>query len=54
MGDRALAALGLAVIAGGRGEGPGQMTILGFVLTLHGAFMWATSNIVVWLASRWL
>ena len=29
-----VAALGLAVIAGGRGEGPGQMTMVGFVLTL--------------------
>ncbi|WP_313378318.1 EamA family transporter [Achromobacter insolitus] len=47
-----VAALGLAVIAGGRGEGPGQMTMLGFVLTLGGAFMWAVSNIIVRLASR--
>jgi O-acetylserine/cysteine efflux transporter len=36
-----VAAMGLAVIAGGRGEGPGQMTMLGFVLTLGAAFMWA-------------
>lgn len=47
-----VAALGLAVIAGGRGEGPGQMTMAGFVLTLGGAFMWAVSNIIVRLASR--
>ncbi|MBD9423134.1 EamA family transporter [Achromobacter sp. ACM04] len=47
-----VAALGLAVIAGGRGEGPGQMTMVGFVLTLGGAFMWAVSNIIVRLASR--
>ncbi|SSW66473.1 EamA family transporter [Achromobacter agilis] len=47
-----VAALGLAVIAGGRGEGPGQMTMLGFVLTLGAAFMWAVSNIIVRLASR--
>lgn len=47
-----VAALGLAVIAGGRGEGPGQMPMLGFVLTLGAAFMWATSNIVVRRASR--
>ena len=47
-----VAALGLAVIAGGRGEGPGQMTMLGFALTLGGAFMWAVSNIIVRLASR--
>ncbi len=47
-----VAALGLAVIAGGRGEGPGQMTMLGFALTLGGAFMWAVSNMIVRLASR--
>ncbi|MFF7398057.1 EamA family transporter [Achromobacter sp. NPDC008082] len=47
-----VAALGLAVIAGGRGEGPGQMTMLGFALTLGGAFMWAVSNLIVRLASR--
>lgn len=47
-----VAALGLAVIAAGRGEGPGQMTMLGFVLTLGGASMWAVSNIIVRLASR--
>ncbi|CAB5515086.1 putative amino-acid metabolite efflux pump [Achromobacter anxifer] len=47
-----VAALGLAVIAGARGEGPGQMTMLGFALTLGGAFMWAVSNMIVRLASR--
>lgn len=47
-----VAALGLAVIASGRGEGPGQMTMVGFALTLGGAFMWAVSNIIVRLASR--
>lgn len=47
-----VAALGLAVIAGGRGEGPGQMTMLGFALTLGAASMWAVSNIIVRLASR--
>lgn len=47
-----VAALGLAVIASGRGEGPGQMTMLGFALTLGGAFMWAASNMIVRLASR--
>ncbi|KAI1694767.1 eamA-like transporter family domain-containing protein [Ditylenchus destructor] len=47
-----VAALGLAVIAAGRGEGPGQMTMLGFTLTLGGAFMWAVSNMIVRLASR--
>ena len=47
-----VAAMGLAVIAGARGDGPGQMTMLGFVLTLGAAFMWATSNMIVRLASR--
>ncbi len=47
-----VAALGLAVIAGGRGDGPGQMTMLGFALTLGAAFMWAVSNIIVRQASR--
>ncbi|WP_313065730.1 EamA family transporter [Achromobacter animicus] len=47
-----VAAMGLAVIAGARGDGPGQMTMLGFVLTLGAAFMWAVSNMIVRLASR--
>jgi len=47
-----VAAAGLAIIAGGRGAGPGQMTMTGFVLTLGAAFMWAVSNIIVRLASR--
>ncbi|MFY3314536.1 EamA family transporter, partial [Achromobacter ruhlandii] len=42
-----VAALGLAVIAAGRGDGPGQMTMVGFVLTLGAASMWAVSNIIV-------
>lgn len=47
-----VAALGLTVIALGRGDGPGQMTMIGFVLTLGAAFMWAVSNIIVRLASN--
>jgi len=47
-----VAALGLVVIAAGHGEGPGQMTLIGFVLTLGAAFMWATSNLVVRFAGR--
>ncbi|MGE8660044.1 MAG: EamA family transporter [Achromobacter sp.] len=47
-----VAALGLVVIAAGRGDGPGQMTMAGFVLTLGAASMWAVSNIIVRLASR--
>ncbi len=51
--------LGLAVALGGllmigmaHGEGPGQMTLVGFVLTACAAFMWAVSNLVVRYASR--
>jgi O-acetylserine/cysteine efflux transporter len=47
-----VAALGLVVIAAGHGEGPGQMTLVGFVFTLGAAFMWATSNVVVRFAGR--
>lgn len=51
--------LGLAVALGGllmigmaHGEGPGQMTLVGFVLTACAAFMWAVSNLVVRYANR--
>ena len=43
---------GLVAIATAQGEGPGQMTLVGFVLTLSAAFMWAISNLVARLASR--
>lgn len=43
---------GLVLIATAHGEGPGQMTLAGFVLTLGAGFMWAVSNIVVRLANR--
>ena len=43
---------GLVMIATAHGEGPGQMTLVGFVLTLSAAFMWAVSNLVARLASR--
>ncbi len=43
---------GLLLIASAHGEGPGQMTLAGFVLTLSAAFMWAVSNLVARLASR--
>jgi len=48
----AVAAAGLAVIAAGRGAGPGSMPMAGFLLTLGAAFMWALSNLVVRHASR--
>ncbi|MDM0049369.1 EamA family transporter [Variovorax sp. J22R115] len=47
-----VALAGLVVIAMAHGDGPGQMTLIGFVLTLSAAFMWASSNIVVRFAVR--
>jgi len=41
-----LAFAGLMTIGLAHGEGPGQMTLAGFVLTLAAAFMWAVSNLV--------
>lgn len=41
-----LAFAGLMSIGMAHGEGPGQMTLVGFVLTLGAAFMWAVSNLV--------
>jgi len=43
---------GLGAIALAHGEGPGQMTLIGLLLTAGAAFMWACSNIVVRLAAR--
>ncbi len=43
---------GLALIASAHGEGPGQMTLAGFVLTLSAAGMWALSNLVARRASQ--
>lgn len=48
----AVALAGLVLIATAHGEGPGQMTLIGFILTLSAAFMWAGSNIVVRFATR--
>lgn len=42
----------LVLIAAAHGKAPGQMTLIGFVLTLGAAFMWATSNLVVRFAGR--
>jgi O-acetylserine/cysteine efflux transporter len=61
LGERALprqwlgvgvALAGLVLIAAAHGEGPGQMTLAGFVLTLSAAFMWAVSNLVARRASQ--
>ena len=47
-----LGLLGLFAIALAHGEGPGQMTLIGLLLTVGASFMWASSNIVVRLAAR--
>ncbi len=47
-----VALAGLLLIASAHGEGPGQMTLAGFVLTLSAAGMWALSNIVARRASQ--
>ncbi|MGE0096776.1 MAG: EamA family transporter [Hydrogenophaga sp.] len=47
-----VALAGLLLIATAHGDGPGQMTLTGFVLTLSAAFMWAVSNLVARLANR--
>ncbi len=47
-----LALAGLVTIGMAHGQGPGQMTLVGFVLTACAAFMWAVSNLVVRFAHR--
>jgi O-acetylserine/cysteine efflux transporter len=47
-----VAGFGLALIGSAHGEGPGQMTLIGFVLTLGAAVMWAITNVVVRFAGR--
>jgi O-acetylserine/cysteine efflux transporter len=42
-----IAFAGLLLIAASHGEGAQQMTLMGFVLTLGAALMWAVSNLVV-------
>lgn len=46
------ALIGLVMIATAHGQGLGQMTLVGFVLTLSAAFMWSVSNLIARLASR--
>jgi O-acetylserine/cysteine efflux transporter len=49
----AVASVGLLLLAAAHGEQPGQMTLIGFVLTLGAALMWAVSNLVVrWMGRR--
>ena len=47
----AVALCGLLAIGLAHGEGPGQMTLAGFVLTVGAAAMWATSNVIARRAS---
>jgi len=47
-----VAAVGLVFIASAHGDGPGQMTLIGFGLTLGAALMWAITNLVVRFAGR--
>lgn len=47
-----VALAGLVAIACAHGEGPGQMTLIGFVLTVGSALMWAISNLIGRLAGR--
>lgn len=42
-----LATAGLGLIAASHGEGPGEMTLIGFALTIAAALMWAISNLLV-------
>ena len=48
----AIALGGLLLIASAHGDGPGQMTLIGFMLTLAAALMWAISNLISRLANR--
>ncbi len=43
----ALATAGLGLIGASHGDGPGQMTLIGFSLTIVAALMWAISNLLV-------
>ncbi|MDM0013579.1 EamA family transporter [Variovorax sp. J22P168] len=47
-----IALAGLLVIATAHGNGPGEMTLIGFILTLGAGLMWAVSNVVVRFAVR--
>ena len=47
-----VAACGLAAIGLSHGEGPGDMTLVGFVLTLGSGLMWAASNLIVRFAAQ--
>ena len=48
----AIATLGLGIIASSVGDGPLAMTMIGLLLTLCSAFMWAVGNLLVRVASQ--
>lgn len=48
----AVAMAGLLLIATSHGEGPGQMTLIGFILTTGASAMWAASNMIARRASQ--
>ncbi len=47
-----VALAGLMAIACAHGEGPGQMSLIGFLLTVGAALMWAIANVIGRLAAR--
>lgn len=48
----AVAMVGLLMIATSHGDGPGQMTLIGFLLTAGASSMWAASNVIARRASQ--
>ncbi|XHS79238.1 EamA family transporter [Burkholderiaceae bacterium UC74_6] len=48
----AVALAGLVAIAAAHGSSPGEMTLIGFLLTVGAAFMWACANVLGRLAAR--
>jgi len=47
-----VALAGLLTIAAAHGSGPREMTLIGFLLTVGAAFMWACANVLGRLAAR--
>lgn len=47
-----VAITGLIIIATANGDGAAQMSVIGFVLTIGAAAMWALSNLITRLAAR--
>lgn len=48
----AVALAGLLLIACAHGSGPGEMSLIGFLLTVGAALMWAISNLIGRIASQ--